>query len=314
MITNKEKNFISVVLYVHNSENEIKEFLPIIYQVLNDRYDRFEIICVNDASIDKSKQEIEKFAKFINTAVISIVNMSVFQGVEMSMNAGVDLAIGDFVYEFDSLLVDYYHELIVGLYDKALEGYDIVSAVPEKITHSSSKLFYKVFNKYSTSHSNIQHERFRILSRRAINRVKSLNKSLVYRKAVYANCGLNCATVFYKNTVQNKKMGKEEKVNRLELAIDSLILFTNAVQKMSLYISIIFLGITVAIGGYTWFSYFSSHKPVEGWTPLMLFLSIGFFGVFLILTVSLQYLAVILRIVFKKRQYLIESIEKITNN
>lgn len=314
MITNKEKNFISAVLYVHNSENEIKEFLPIIYQSLNSRYDKFEIICVNDASTDNSKQEIEKFAKAINTAVISIVNMSAFQGVEMSMNAGVDLAIGDFVYEFDCLVLDYDHKLIAELYYKALEGYDIVSAAPEKIAHSSSKLFYRVFNKYSTSHSTIQHERFRILSRRAINRVKSLNKSLVYRKAVYANCGLNCTTVFYRNTVQYRKMEKEEKTHRLELATDSLILFTNAVQKLSLYTSLIFLGITVAIGGYAWLSYFSSHKPVEGWTPLMLFLSIGFFGIFLILTVTLQYLAVILRIVFKKRQYLIESIEKITNN
>ena len=314
MITNKEKNFISAVLYVHNSENEIKEFLPIIYQSLNSRYDKFEIICVNDASTDNSKQEIEKFAKAINTAVISIVNMSAFQGVEMSMNAGVDLAIGDFVYEFDCLILDYDHKLIAELYYKALEGYDIVSAAPEKITHSSSKLFYRVFNKYSTAHNTIQHERFRILSRRAINRVKSLNKSLVYRRAVYANCGLNYTAVFYRNTVQYRKMEKEEKTNRLELATDSLILFTNAVQKLSLYISLIFLGITVAIGGYAWLSYFSSHKPVEGWTPLMLFLSIGFFGIFLILTVTLQYLAVILRIVFKKRQYLIESIEKITNN
>lgn len=100
----------------------------------------------------------------------------------------------------------------------------------------------------------------------------------------------------------------------MELATDSLILFTNTIQKLSLYISMCFLGLTVAIGVYAWVSYFSAHKPVEGWTPLMLFLSLGFFGVFLILTVTLQYLAVILRLVFKKRQYLIESIEKITNN
>ncbi|MFR1038034.1 MAG: hypothetical protein ACLSE4_04095 [Clostridium sp.] len=63
----------------------------------------------------------------------------------------------------------------------------------------------------------------------------------------------------------------------MELATDSLILFTNTIQKLSLYISMCFLGLTVAIGVYAWVSYFSAHKPVEGWTPLMLFLSLGFF-------------------------------------
>lgn len=125
---------------------------------------------------------------------------------------------------------------------------------------------------------------------------------------------LKSTAVVYKNANKRRKLTREEKSNRMELATDSLILFTNTIQKLSLYISMCFLGLTVAIGVYAWVSYFSAHKPVEGWTPLMLFLSLGFFGVFLILTVTLQYLAVILRLVFKKRQYLIESIEKITNN
>lgn len=314
MITNKEKNFISAVLYVHNAENHIKYFLPEIYKLLEKEYDNFEIICVNDASTDSSKQEIEKFATEINSAMISIVNMSSFQGVELSMNAGADLSIGDFVYEFDLITVDYDISLIRTVYDKALEGYDIVSAAPQTVSSNSSKLFYKIFNTYSLSKIPVRQESFRIISRRAINRVKSLNKTLVYRKAVYANCGLKNTVVFYDNIAWQRKINKEEKANRIELAADSLILFTNAAQKFSLYISLIFLSATIAIGIYTWLSYFSVRKPVEGWTPLMLFLSIGFFGVFLMLTITLQYLAVILRLIFKRRQYLIESIEKITNN
>ena len=37
---------------------------------------------------------------------ITILNMSFFHGVEAAMNAGVDLAIGDFVFEFDSCIAD----------------------------------------------------------------------------------------------------------------------------------------------------------------------------------------------------------------
>jgi len=314
MINNKENNFISAVLYVHNSEDELKKFLPELYSVLETNYNKFEIVCVNDASTDRSREIIEEFSKSKNTAVISVINMSTFQGIELSMNAGVDLAIGDYVYEFDSLVIDYDRSLILDVYYKALEGYDIVSAAPEVTVGKDSRLFYKLFNRYSLSKVAIQQERFRILSRRAINRVKSLNRTLVYRKAVYASCGLNQEAIIYKNTVKQRALDREEKTSRMELAIDSLILFTNAIQKSSLYISVAFLGLTVAIGIYTWVMYFSAHKPVEGWTPLMLFLSLGFFGIFLVLTVTLQYLSVILRLIFKKRQYLIKSIDKITNN
>ena len=96
--------------------------------------------------------------------------------------------------------------------------------------------------------------------------------------------------------------------------MDTLILFTNAIQRLAFCVSLLFLFLSIGIGCYTWISYFSIRKPVEGWTPIMLFLSMGFFGVFLILTLILQYLSVVLRIVFKKKQYLIESIIKITNN
>ena len=72
------------------------------------------------------------------------------------------------------------------------------------------------------------------------------------------------------------------------------------------------MALTVIIGGYTWASYLSIHKPVEGWTPIMLFLSLGFFGIFLVLTVTIQYLSVILKLIYKKKVYLVSSIEKVT--
>ena len=40
----------------------------------------------------------------------------------------------------------------------------------------------------------------------------------------------------------------------------------------------------------------------------MLFLSMGFFGVFL--TVAIRYLSLILRLVYKKKAYLVGSIER----
>ena len=57
MITNKEKNFISVVIYVRNLEGEIYSILSLIHTTLEKHFDKFEIICVNDASEDNSRKE-----------------------------------------------------------------------------------------------------------------------------------------------------------------------------------------------------------------------------------------------------------------
>ena len=44
------------------------------------------------------------------------------------MNAGRDIAIGDFVYEFDDIFVDYDEKVIMDVYYKLLTGNDIVAA------------------------------------------------------------------------------------------------------------------------------------------------------------------------------------------
>ena len=147
MISNKEKNFISAVIYVHNCENEIKKFLEKLNEVLNTNFNKYEIICVNDASTDNSVNRINEFANNVSDSIVTILNMSYYQGLELSMNAGVDLSIGDFVYEFDNIYMDYKMDVVIDVYRKSLEGFDIVSASPDKNKSISSKLFYKVFNK-----------------------------------------------------------------------------------------------------------------------------------------------------------------------
>lgn len=61
-ISEKEKNFISAVIYVHNNENEIADFLRLLTDWLNRRFDGYEVICVNDASTDCTVETIENFS------------------------------------------------------------------------------------------------------------------------------------------------------------------------------------------------------------------------------------------------------------
>lgn len=60
---NKEKNFASAVIYVHNAENRIENFLNMIIKTMEDNFEHSEIICVNDASEDRSLILLRKQVK-----------------------------------------------------------------------------------------------------------------------------------------------------------------------------------------------------------------------------------------------------------
>ena len=123
---NKEKNFISAVIYVHNAEKRIEKFLRTVLEVLEENFEHSEIICVNDNSQDNSVDVIKKVSQDATISSVSVLNMSYFHGLEMSMNAGMDLTIGDFVFEFDSTVLDFDKEEIMEVYRRSLKGYDIV--------------------------------------------------------------------------------------------------------------------------------------------------------------------------------------------
>lgn len=306
MVTNKEKNFISAVVYLRNDEKQITNFLENLNERLNNTFDKYEIIIVNDSSTDKSVELIKEYSNNQSTTCISLINMSFYQGIEQAMVAGVDLSIGDFVYEFDSVKMDYKIELINEVYKKAMTGYDIVRVINTNKRKSISSIFYKIFNKYSNNQYDIESESFRLLSRRAINRIQSLNKTIPYRKALYANCGLKMESIYYEGE-KSKSNGNFKKNS--DIAIDSLIIFTNAAYKFTMFLSILFMLFTIGVGIYT-ITIFISKEPVAGYTSTMLLLSAAFFGIFLILSIIIRYLSVIIDLIFKKRNYIFESIEK----
>lgn len=305
-MVNKEKNFISAVIYVHNSEMRIEVFLDAVASALEKNFENFEVICVDDASDDGSVGVIKRWG-----GSVSIISMDHFHGLELAMVAGVDLSIGDYVFEFDSTELDFDVDVIMDVYRRSLEGFDIVSASPDIKGRLSSRVFYLVFGSFSNFHA-MSTERFRILSRRAVNRASSMNKVVFYRKASYSNCGLEMDNVKYhvKNGAADLTFDKKERRYRTGLAVDVLILFTGVGYKFSVSMTVLMMFVSLFTVAYTLSVYLTSH-PVEGWTTTVLFFSICFFGLFGIQTVIVKYLQLLVDMVFKRERYSVKDVEKL---
>ena len=309
--TKKEKKFISLVVYLHNAQKEVIPFMEKVIPVFQNKFEQFEVVCVDDGCVDGTVETLKAYLKEQNVStMVNIIHMSFYHGLESAMNAGRDIAIGDFVYEFDNVYGDFPTELLTKVYEKLLEGNDIVAAGSKEHIRFTSKVFYNLYNKTSKGKGKIGPETFRIVSRRAINRIKSMGQYIPYRKAVYTNCGLNHTVLYYDSLgIQSGK--KQDTSERAALALDSFIYFTNALEKVSMIISGVFLLITIGVGLYILRDLLGNRQVVEGWLSTMAFLAMGFFGVFTLLTIILKYLSVLLNLVFKQQRYLISDIEKV---
>lgn len=309
---NKESNFVSAVVYLHKGESHVYDFLKMLGSMLHENFKKHEIICVNDDAGSSALDGVYRYKEEHKEAIISIIQMGFFHGLEASMNAGIDLSIGDFVFEFDSCYADYDEKLVMDVYRKALEGYDIVAALPPKSqSRLTSRAFYAVYNAFSNGEGKLATERFQIISRRAINRTSAYSKTIPFRKAVYASCGLKIYDMEYVPRTDYVIGSRFEDAQKKNTAIDALILFTDLAYKVSISLSILMAVLMVCAGIYVIVVYLGVNKPVEGWTAIMLLMSAGFFATFLLLTIAIKYLDVLLRLVFKRQKYLVASIEKL---
>lgn len=86
---------ISVVIPVYNVEEYLEDSIS---SLLNQTFEDFELICVNDGSKDNSLDILKKFAKLDSRVVV--INKE-NGGCGSARNRGLDEAKGDYIYFFD---------------------------------------------------------------------------------------------------------------------------------------------------------------------------------------------------------------------
>lgn len=309
MYQQKEKNYVSVVLYVHNNETIIEKAILSLDEMFNSNFSNFEFILVNDFSSDQSIERVKDIKEQLN-ATVTVLNLSYFHGQELAMISGQKLAIGDYVFELDTLNIDYSLDELINLYNTSLKGFDIVALSPKKKSSIYNKLFYSLLEKSSKLKMRLYTETARIISRRAINRVGILNTSVNYRKATYHYSGLPTQNVFYE-PIKESKYNELSFGSKFNLAYEIMIRYSHIASTISIGLSMFFMLFSVLMIGYVIVSYIIVQNIASGWTTTMMFLTISFSGLFLVLSMILKYLDMLLRDKTINKSYVYDSIEQI---
>ncbi|MFH1523291.1 MAG: glycosyltransferase family 2 protein [Patescibacteria group bacterium] len=120
---------LSIVIPIYNEEDSLKKLFKEIIEVVSRLAIEFEIIAVNDGSIDKSMAILEEEAG--NNSNVKIIDFNRNFGQTAAMAAGFKYSNGDIIIPMDADMQNDPKDIPI-LLNKIQEGYDIVSGWRKK--------------------------------------------------------------------------------------------------------------------------------------------------------------------------------------
>ncbi len=249
-ITMKNQAKISIVVPFYNEDSAIENFYICLTQILNRMIDyEFEILCVDDGSIDKTLSRLIDLSR--KDARFKIIELSRNFGKEAALTAGIDCSIGDAVIPIDADLQDP-PELIESMVKLWIDGAEVVLAKrSDRSTDSflkrfSASAFYKLHNSLSTEAripENVGD--FRLMDRVVVNALKQLPERQRFMKGLFAWVGFKTTTIEYKRQSRENGNSKFSGWRLWNFALEGITSFSLVPLKVWTYIGA--LGATFAI-------------------------------------------------------------------
>ena len=301
MIRNLEQNYISVVLVVNEENKEIITKIQNINKILKNNFKNSEIVIVDNTSKNSSLESLNTL-DFKHTEI----KLPIKHRTQQALNAGTAIAIGDYILEIEDISFDIDYNKIMEMYKKSQEGYDFVFLTPKKL-RKSSKIFYNILNKYfkNSFNEDISSSVMTLSSRRGQNKVAEVGKRIINRNVAYVLSGLKSSSIVVDMNYKNNRGFSEN----LMLMFDTLIYYTDAIMLFTQRLAFVFFAL---FGLGVIYSLITRivRETVEGWASLFIVLSLGFFGIFLILSIIIRYLHHILQNSLNTKDYIYRSVNK----
>lgn len=236
---NKQQISISIVCPFYNEEDMVNAFMNEIFTVLQSINRTFEIVCVNDGSLDNTLKKLVKEKE--SRGNIRIISLSRNFGKEAALSAGIDHAWGEAIIPIDADLQDppsLIKELIA-YWDK---GYDVVLAKRTDRTSDSfakrttARLFYKIHNKISSTKIPDNVGDFRLTTRKVVNTIRDLPENQRFMKGIFAWVGFNTAVVEYKRGIRHAGKTNFNGWKLWNFALEGITSFSTVPLRIWLYL------------------------------------------------------------------------------
>ena len=270
----------------------------------------YEIIFVNDGSVDGSRGILFKIAK--DDENVKVVHFSRNFGHEAAMIAGIDNASGDYIVCMDA---DLQHPptLLPEMLRKFESGYDIINMVRTVnksagiIKNITSSMFYKVINRLSDIHLVSNASDFFGISKRVADVLRSSYREKTrFLRGYVQNVGFNTVNIEYE---ARKRYAGESKYSIKKLfrfSMNTIMTFSNLPLKLGIYAGSMAAFLAIVMMIYTIVSFIRVGTP-SGYATTICLICFMFSVLFFIVGIIGEYLGLILSEIKDRPIYIVEE-------
>jgi glycosyltransferase involved in cell wall biosynthesis len=302
---------LSVVLPIFNEEEVIPELYQRLTDVLKSQGERYEIVFVNDGSVDQSYRLLCDVAG--RDKRVKIVNFARNFGHQIAITAGLDHSRGQAVVVMDADLQDP-PEVLPDLIAKWREGYDVVYAVRTerqgegKMKRGTASLFYRLLRSLTKMDIPADAGDFRLMSRRAVDALGGLREHHRFIRGLSTWIGFRQTVVAFVREARYAGETKYPLRKMVKLAFDGITSFSFAPLQLATY-----MGFGAAAVSFCYILYAIALKTltdrsVAGWTSLIV--SVLFIGGVQLITLGIigEYIGRIYDEVKQRPLYLVADV------
>jgi dolichol-phosphate mannosyltransferase len=298
-----------VVIPVLNEEFNVNKLVDELKKNVLKISEDFEIIFIDDGSVDDTWAVIEKEAK-LDHRIIGL-KLSRNFGHHYAITAGIHQAIGNWVVVMDGDLQDR-PDVIPHLVEKASQGFDVVFVNrvdrPESLGYRVlQKIFYSILRFLSGFDFDSRQANFSIISRKVVEAYKSFPENARFYGSTIKWLGFKVSSIDASHGKRFQGKPSYTLRKRFKLASDIILAFSDRPLRMAIGLGItisllsILMVIWIVIGVYSW------GFTVIGWPSLVaaIFFSTGI--ILIVLGIIGVYLGQIFREVKSRPLYIISE-------
>lgn len=302
---------ISVVVSVYNEELALKKFYDETVPILESCSWEYELIFVNDGSIDGSLGLLREFAEGNNR--VRVVNFSRNFGHEAAMIAGLDYSTGDGAVCLDADLQhppSYIPEII----SRLEEGYQVINMVRTKnddaglIKKITSSAFYTILNWMSPVKFENNASDFFALDKKVMEIMKKEYRERIrFLRGYIQNVGFRRTTIEYE---AQKRVAGESKYSirkLLKFSIHTLFSFSDMPLKLGVYSGCVTALFGLILMIYTIINKICFDVP-SGYSTIIVFLCFMFAVLMILIGVIGEYIAILFSEIKERPIYLVDEV------
>ncbi|MEL6638171.1 MAG: glycosyltransferase family 2 protein [Bacteroidota bacterium] len=270
---------ISVVIPTYNEEANVDKLYQRLSEVMQQLSVSYELVFVNDGSRDRTIALIKDLAG--RDERVKYIDFSRNFGHQIAVTAGLDRCGGQAIVIIDADLQDP-PELIIEMYQKMKEGYEVVYAKRKNRRGESwlklwtAGAFYRILSNITSISIPVDTGDFRIIDRKVVDILKQMPEKSKFLRGQISWVGFNQTFLEYER--QERHGGETGYTYRkmLNFALDGITGFSDLPLKIVTYFGFLVSFVAFLVMIYALVSRFVWEDYEPGWTSLMI--SVLFIG------------------------------------